>query len=87
MRTPGFSQGRKENRRGIRYWARDFLTMTPKLAAYFRPDFHPDNADTSSMLEQWRDRLFGDQGYLSSHVTKTLYPKVQPQVNRQVAVS
>jgi predicted metal-dependent hydrolase len=30
-----------------------------------RPDFHPDQRSTDHLLEDWRDRLFGDAGTLN----------------------
>jgi predicted metal-dependent hydrolase len=31
-----------------------------QLRDYNRPDFHPDDRDTSELVEQWRQYLFGD---------------------------
>jgi predicted metal-dependent hydrolase len=36
-----------------------------QLRDYNRPDFHPDDRDTSELLAHWRDLLFGDQGSLN----------------------
>jgi predicted metal-dependent hydrolase len=38
--------------------------LAPAYFDYFRPAFHPDDRDTTSMLETWRDRLFGEGGWL-----------------------
>ncbi len=43
--------------------------MDPKLWAqlkdYNRPDFHPDDSDTTDLVETWRVELFGDNGTLN----------------------
>ena len=36
-----------------------------QLKDYNRPDFHPDDRDTTGLVEQWRAELFGDEGYLN----------------------
>jgi len=36
-----------------------------QLKAYDRPDFHPDDRNTRALEEQWRIRLFGDEGALN----------------------
>ena len=36
-----------------------------QLRDYNRPDFHPDDRDTTALVEQWRDTLFGAQGTLN----------------------
>jgi uncharacterized protein len=35
-----------------------------RLRAYNRPDFHPDDRDTTALVRQWRDELFGAGGRL-----------------------
>lgn len=35
-----------------------------RLRDYNREDFHPDDHDTEELLEEWRNRLFGDGGAL-----------------------
>jgi predicted metal-dependent hydrolase len=41
----------------------------PRLWAQFkdhnRPDFHPDDSDTTELVETWRAELFGDNGTLN----------------------
>lgn len=46
--------------------ASPFLTkdMWTRLRDYNRPDFHPDDHDTTALVEQWRDELFGADGTL-----------------------
>jgi predicted metal-dependent hydrolase len=36
-----------------------------QLRDYNRPDFHPDDRDTTSLVKQWREELFGDHGTLN----------------------
>jgi predicted metal-dependent hydrolase len=36
-----------------------------QLLDYNRPDFHPDDSDTTELVERWRSELFGDQGTLN----------------------
>jgi predicted metal-dependent hydrolase len=36
-----------------------------QLRDYNRPDFHPDDRDTTELVERWRTELFGDQGTLN----------------------
>lgn len=33
-----------------------------QLCDYDRPDFHPDDRDTTELVEHWREVLFGEQG-------------------------
>ena len=36
-----------------------------QLKDYNRPDFHPDDSDTTELVETWREKLFGEQGTLN----------------------
>lgn len=36
-----------------------------QLRDYNRPDFHPDDRDTTELVEQWRTLFFGDAGTLN----------------------
>ena len=36
-----------------------------QLCEYDRPDFHPDDRDTTELVEQWRLELFGEYGTLN----------------------
>jgi uncharacterized protein len=38
--------------------------VLPAYLDYYRRDFHPDDRDVSALLEQWRERLFGEDGEL-----------------------
>jgi predicted metal-dependent hydrolase len=37
-----------------------------QLRTYNRRDFHPDDHDTTALVDQWREELFGSQGSLVS---------------------
>jgi predicted metal-dependent hydrolase len=36
-----------------------------QLKDYNRPDFHPDDRDTTALVERWREELFGARGTLN----------------------
>src|SRR3954471_1837445 len=36
-----------------------------QLCEYDRPGFHPDDRDTNALVEEWRAKLFGEQGTLN----------------------
>ena len=36
-----------------------------QLKDYNRPDFHPDDSDTTELVETWREALFGEHGALN----------------------
>jgi hypothetical protein len=36
-----------------------------QLKDYNRPDFHPDDSDTTQLVESWRHTLFGEDGALN----------------------
>jgi uncharacterized protein len=40
-----------------------------QLKDYDRPDFHPDDRDTTELVERWRDELFGAAGTLNDKLT------------------
>jgi predicted metal-dependent hydrolase len=40
-----------------------------QLKDYDRPDFHPDDRDTTDLIARWRDELFGDDGSLNALLT------------------
>ncbi|MCC6559405.1 MAG: metal-dependent hydrolase [Polyangiaceae bacterium] len=57
--------------RGIAYlWGRGglFPRLVPAYVDYFRPGFHPDDRDTSALLDAWRERLFGPGGSVAPFV-------------------
>ncbi len=39
-----------------------------RLRDYNRTDFHPDDHDTEALLDEWRERLFGDDGDLNDRL-------------------
>jgi predicted metal-dependent hydrolase len=39
-----------------------------QLKDYTRRDFHPDDRDTTALVEQWRDQLFGEHGTLNDRL-------------------
>lgn len=45
-----------------------FRGIMPELAKYLRPGFHPDDIDTTELMERWRDELFGTSGTLVEHL-------------------
>lgn len=42
--------------------------LTPELAKYLRPGFHPDHIDTGALVDQWQAELFGTEGVLVDHL-------------------
>lgn len=48
------------------FWLRPglFRKLVPAWLDYFRPGFHPHDRDTSALLDQWREALFGVEGTL-----------------------
>ncbi|WP_102144385.1 metal-dependent hydrolase [Mycobacterium hubeiense] len=38
------------------------------LRVYMKPGFHPDDVDTTALLDKWRKELFGTQGALVGHL-------------------
>ncbi|MEJ7599977.1 MAG: metal-dependent hydrolase [Kofleriaceae bacterium] len=45
-------------------WPAHFTRLVPAYLAYYRPGFHPNDRDTSVLLDAWRARLFGPAGEL-----------------------
>jgi predicted metal-dependent hydrolase len=42
--------------------------MWEQLKDYDRPDFHPNDRDTTALEAEWRERLFGDEGTLNDRL-------------------
>jgi predicted metal-dependent hydrolase len=40
-------------------------SLWDQLCEYDRPNFHPDDRDTTQLVEEWRTRLFGETGSLN----------------------
>lgn len=64
----------RQNARGLRYlWgARKglFPRLLPQFLDFFRPGFHPSQHDTDALLQEWREKLFGEQGLLKDQGKK-----------------
>ena len=41
-----------------------------QLKDYNRADFHPDDSDTTELVESWRVRLYGEDGTLNGKLTR-----------------
>ncbi len=41
-----------------------------QLKDYNRPDFHPDDSDTTELAEAWRVQLFGEEGTLNNKLIR-----------------
>ena len=55
-------------RRSWRHFRRSPIlskALWEQLKDYDRPDFHPDDRDTTELVAEWRARLFGDEGSLN----------------------
>ena len=50
-----------------------FLTREVRqmIVDYNRPGFHPDDRDTTELLAEWREKLFGDDGELNDRLKGT----------------
>ncbi len=59
--------------RSLRNFRRSPLTSRElwlQLKDYDRPDFHPDDRDTTELVAQWRETLFGEQGTLNDKLAR-----------------
>lgn len=45
-----------------------FKGLLRELLRYLKPGFHPDDVDTTALLELWQRKLFGDGGTLVDHL-------------------
>jgi hypothetical protein len=43
-------------------------SLARRLGEYLRPGFHPDDHDTTAVVERWRAELFGTDGLLADRV-------------------
>jgi len=58
-------------RRSLRTFRRSPLAsreLWRQLKDYDRPDFHPDDSDTTQLVEHWREELFGEHGILNDRL-------------------
>jgi predicted metal-dependent hydrolase len=79
MKTPGYKQKGNANKEGKQFWFGKggyFDSLRPKIYAYLKADFHPDNVDTTEMLERWGNYYLGEEGELRANITKIVEPKV-----------
>lgn len=63
----------RQNARGMNYlWGRKglFPRLLPQFLDFFRRDFHPSQHDTDALLDEWREKLFGEAGLLKDQVKK-----------------
>lgn len=62
----------RQNWQGFKYfWGGKngvFARLLPKYLDFFKPGFHPSQHDTDALLADWRKRLFGKDGSLTSQV-------------------
>jgi len=62
----------RDNWNGFKYcWGGKkgvFSRLLPVYLDYFRPGFHPKDHDTDALLNEWREKLFGNQGVLSAQL-------------------
>lgn len=42
--------------------------MLARLRDYTRPGFHPDDVDTSDLIDRWNRELFGPDGQLTDRL-------------------
>jgi predicted metal-dependent hydrolase len=49
--------------------------LMPELSQYLRPNFHPDDIDTSALLKRWQQELFGTEGTLVDHLKSSPTPQ------------
>jgi len=58
----------RQNARGIAYlWGRKglFPRLAPQFFDFFRRDFHPSQHNTEALLDEWREKLFSENGLLN----------------------
>lgn len=63
----------RQNVKGFNYifGAKGVLsTLIPQYIDWFKPNFHPSHHDTDALLDKWRNRLFGENGVLTSKMMK-----------------
>ena len=60
--------------RSLKHFRRSALMsreLWEQLKDYDRPDFHPDDRDTSELVAAWRDKLFGETGTLNDKLVNS----------------
>lgn len=72
LATDGELLNLRQNWAGFKYfWGGRkgvFSRLLPKYLDFFKPGFHPSQHDTNALLEEWRERLFGNGGLLADQV-------------------
>lgn len=61
----------RDNAKGFAYcWGSKgiFTRLLPQYLDYFRPSFHPSQHDTTALLNEWREKLFGNKGMLTEQL-------------------
>lgn len=53
-------------------------SIARNLLQYSRPGLHPDERDTTTLLERWRTGLFGDDGSLTAYLSQAANSPVRP---------
>ena len=53
-----------------------------QLRDYNRPDFHPDDRDTTELVERWRAELFGDAGHAQRQARRRRRPLPEEPTDR-----
>jgi len=54
--------------KGLRHSPWLSKTVRRRIRDYNRADFHPNDHDSTALLEEWREKLFGEQGALVDHL-------------------
>jgi predicted metal-dependent hydrolase len=63
----------RQNLRGLNFlfgYKGLFPKLVPQFFDFFKPGFHPNDHDTSALLEEWREKLFGANGMLKDQIKK-----------------
>ena len=61
----------KGNWKGFWYlWGKNglFPKLLPQYLDFFRPSFHPNDHDTTALLEEWRAKMFSQGGLLADQI-------------------
>lgn len=61
----------RKNWPGIKhFWGKGSMlqNIVPQLLDFFKPNFHPSQHDTDALLNEWREKLFGELGILKDQI-------------------
>lgn len=67
LAAEGQLRNREDRERGWKFLfaRRGFVArIMPKMTDFLARDFHPDQHDTTALVEEWRERFFGNEGSL-----------------------